>query len=217
MGFVKMELCANREAWLSSRRIIGGSDAACIIGMNPWKSNVELWLEKTGQCDPDDISESPLVKYGTQAEAPLRQLYKLDYPDMKVEYKRNNLWINDDYPWAHASLDGWMTDKAGRKGILEIKTTNVMSSRHKEEWKDRIPDNYYCQLLHYLAVTQFDFAILKAQLKWDIEGSVYCQVKHYQIERADVENDIKYLMDAEKKFAEDVENRHKPALILPEI
>ena len=217
MGFVRMELCANRKIWLANRRIIGGSDAACIIGMNPWKSNVELWLEKTGQCEPDDISGQPLVKYGTQAEAPLRQLFKLDYPEFKVDYKKNNIWTNDDYPWAHASLDGWLTDKDDRKGILEIKTTNVMSSRAKESWKDRIPDNYYCQLLHYLAVTRFDFAILKAQLKWDIEGEVYCQIKHYRIERDDVESDIEYLMKAEKQFADDVRKKHKPALILPEI
>ena len=160
-----MTVLKSREEWLTTRKTIGGSDAACILGKNPWKSNVELYLEKTGQCTPDDISNKDVVKYGTEAEKPLRRLFKLDYPDMKVEYRENNLWTNDKYPWAHASLDGWLTDKDGRRGILEIKTTNVMSSRQKEQWNEKIPDNYYCQILWYLGVTEFDFAILKAQLR----------------------------------------------------
>lgn len=213
---VLMKVFDNREEWLQNRKTIGGSDAACILGKNPWKSNVELYLEKTGQCVPDDISDNELVKYGTDAEKHLRRLFKLDYPEFKVAYKANNLWTNDKYPWAHASLDGWLTDKDGRMGILEIKTTNVMASRQKEIWKDQIPENYYCQVLHYLAVTEFEFAVLKAQLKWTIEGEVYCQTKHYRFERAEREEDIAYLMDAEKKFvAENLRKRRKPALILP--
>ena len=213
-----MTVFKSREEWLTARTTIGGSDAACILGKNPWKSNVELYLEKTGQCTPDDISNKDVVKYGTEAEKPLRRLFKLDYPDMKVEYREHNLWTNKEYPWAHASLDGWLTDKDGRKGILEIKTTNVMSSRQKEQWNERIPDNYFVQILHYMAVTEADFAILKAQLKWEIEGEVYCQTRHYRIERADYEDDISYLMEKEKKFVtENILKRKKPDQILPEI
>lgn len=214
----KMIVFDSRDEWLAARKTIGGSDAACILGKNPWKSNVELYLEKTGQCTPDDISNKDVVKYGTEAEKPLRRLFKLDYPDMKVGYREYNLWTNQEYPWAHASLDGWLTDKDGRKGILEIKTTNVMSSRQKEQWNERIPDNYFVQILHYIAVTEADFAILKAQLKWEIEGEVYCQTRHYRIERADYEDDISYLMEKEKKFVtENILKRKKPDQILPEI
>lgn len=213
-----MQTFPSRDEWLKARKTIGGSDAACILGKNPWKSNVELFLEKTGQCTPDDISNKAVVKYGTDAEKPLRRLFRLDYPEMKVDYRENNMWTNDKYPWAHASLDGWITDKDGRMGVLEIKTTNVMSSRQKEEWKDKIPDNYYCQVLHYLMVTEYEFAILKAQLKWEIDGEVYCQTKHYRIERSDVEQDIELLAEAEKRFVtENLRKRKKPALILPEI
>ena len=159
-----------------------------------------------------------VVAYGTKAEASLRQIFKLDYPDLKVDYRKNNLWTNDRFPFATASLDGWLTDKDGRKGVLEIKTTNVMSSRQKEKWNDRIPDNYYCQLLWYLGVTEFDFAKLKAQLKWEINGEVYCQTKHYHVERSDVEDDIRYLFEAAERFwNENIKARKKPALILPEI
>lgn len=215
---VTMKVYPSRKEWLAARKsCIGGSDAACILGMNPWKSNVELWLEKTGRAKPEDISGKKEVRYGVEAEASLRRLFKLDYPQMKVSYRNHNMWTNDEFPWAHASLDGWLTDKDGRKGILEIKTTNVMSSRQKEVWNERIPDNYYCQLLHYMMVTEFEFAILKAQLKWDISGDIYCQTKHYRIERSDVEEDIWMLAAAEKRFMYSLTDRREPALILPEI
>lgn len=215
---VEMIVLKDREEWLSNRQRIGGSDASAIVGMNPYKTNIELWQIKTGQLIPEDISEKPYVKYGTQAEMHLRGLFRLDFPQYEVEYAENNMWINDKYPFAHASLDGWLIEKeTGRKGILEIKTTNILQSMQKEKWKDCIPDNYYIQILHYLMVTEFDFAILKAQLKYEFDGDIYLQTKHYKIERAEVEEDIKYLESSERKFWKNVQDKRRPDLILPDV
>ena len=120
-------------------------------------------------------------------------------------------------PWAHASLDGWLIDQEGRNGIWECKTTNILQSMQKEKWKQQIPDNYYVQILHYLMVTEFDFAELKAQLKYDLGGEVYLQTRHYHIERSDVQEDIDYLMQKEAEFWEFVKSDTRPPLILPEI
>ena len=212
-----MKVLKNHEEWLANRSRIGGSEASAIVGMNPYLSNVELWEIKTGQVIPEDISDKPYVKYGTQAEFHLRELFALDFPEYKVDYIENNIFLNDQYPFAHASLDGWLIDQDGRKGILEIKTTNILQSMQKEKWNHRIPDNYYIQILHYLMVTGFDFAILKGQLKSEFNGDIYLQTKHYKIERADVQEDIDFLESSEKKFWEQVQSRRKPALILPEI
>lgn len=214
---VEMRILANREEWLKNRSRIGGSDASAVVGLNPYKTNVELWLEKTGQAFPEDISEKPYVKYGTNAEEHLRALFALDFPQFTVEYVDNNIFTNSNYPWAHASLDGWLTDQEGRKGILEIKTTEILQSMQKEKWNHQIPDNYYIQILHYLMVTEFEFAVLKAQLKTVFDGVPYLQTKHYTIERAEVEDDIQYLANAEQKFWQHVIDRKKPALLLPEI
>lgn len=214
-------LMPNREEWLLRRsKTIGGSDASCVIGKNPWKSNVQLWKEKTGKSVPEEVSGNPLVQYGTEAEAPLRELFALDYPELKVDYKPNNLWVNDKYPFAHASLDGWFTDANGRKGGLEIKTTLVLASQKKEEWRDRIPDNYFTQVIHSLMVTEFDVWCLKAQLKWvfpNDDNNVYLQTRHYWIERSDVLEDIEYLAKAEEEFLQRIESGKKPAEILPEL
>ncbi len=215
---VEKIILKNRDEWLEKRAgRIGGSDASCIVGMNPYKSNVELWEEKTGKKQAEDISDKPYVKYGTEAEEHLRALFALDFPQYKVSYEENNMWLNSDYPFAHASLDGWLEDENGRKGILEIKTSNILQSMQKEKWNHRIPDNYYLQVLHYLIVTEFDFAVLKAQLKSEFAGDVVLSTKHYFIERADVEEDIEILKNAEKSFYEMIQKNIKPNLILPNL
>lgn len=216
-SMVEMKVLSSHEEWLKARTKIGGSDASAIVGMNPYKSNVELWKEKAYGIEPVDISDKPYVKYGTEAEPLLRELFKLDYPEYQVCYEENNIWFNDKYPWAHASLDGWLIDQDGRKGIWECKTTNILQSMQKEKWDHRIPDNYYIQVLHYLMVTEFDFVILKAQLKSVYGENVYLQTRHYPIERSEVEEDIKYLIEEESKFWEHVQMKKAPALKLPEI
>ena len=213
---VDIKVFGSRDEWLKGRASkIGGSDASAIIGLNPYRTNVELWKIKTGQMIPEDISEQPYVKYGTNAEYHLRELFKLDFPEYAVAYEENNMFTNDKFPWAHASLDGWIADQNGRMGILEIKTTNILQSMQKEKWKDRIPDNYYVQILHYLLVTEFDFAILKAQMKYDFGGEIRLQTQHYKIERADVLVDLEFLEHSEREFWQHVQEKKCPALVLP--
>ncbi len=214
---VKKIILNSREEWLQNRKRIGGSDASAIMGRNPYKTNIELWQEKTGRTFPEDISDKPYVKYGIAAEEHLRALFALDHPEYTVCYEENNIWLNDRMPWAHASLDGWLIDKEGRNGIWECKTTNILQSMQKEKWKQQIPDNYYVQILHYLMVTEFDFAILKAQLKYDFGEEIYLQTRHYPIERSEVQEDIDYLMQKEAEFWEYVKSDKVPPLELPEI
>lgn len=214
---IERKILASREEWLKHRSRIGGSDAAAIVGLNPYKTNTDLYLEKTGQKESPDISDKPYVLYGTKAEEHLRELFRLDFPQYQVQYFDNNMYLNSRYPFAHASLDGELTDEDGRRGILEIKTTNILQSMQKEKWKDRIPDNYFIQVLHYLMVTEFDFVVLKAQLKSEFGGQIYLQTKHYFIERSEVEGDIEYLAEEEEKFWKCVEDKRMPDLMLPDI
>lgn len=112
----------SRERWLKARRNrIGGSDAAACMGLNPYKDNVTLWEEKMGLTIPDDISDRPYVRYGTEAEAYLRGMFALDFPEYRMEYSENNMYLNTRYPWMHASLDGVLvtTMKSIRQEILD--------------------------------------------------------------------------------------------------
>ena len=209
-----------KEEWLQERKNgIGGSDAATIIGLNPYKTNIQLWEEKTGRKEALDISDKPYVQYGTYAEEHLRELFKLDFPQYEVSHQENTIIKHPKYPFLFASLDGQLVDKeTGELDILEIKTTNILQSMQKEKWKDKIPDNYYCQVLHYLNVTGYSFVILKAQLKYDYDGDIKLETRHYKILRKDVEKDIQMLQDSEISFWNDyVVKDVQPPLLLPEI
>ena len=207
----------DKETWLKERKKgIGGSDAAAILGLNPYKTNVELWEEKVGLREPEDISHKDYVKYGTEAEDMLRKLFALDYPQYDVYHPDGfeMLW-HPQHDFLFASLDGELIDKeTRRRGILEIKTTNILQSMQKEKWNDQVPDNYYLQVLHYLLVTGWDFAVLKAQLKYDYGDGPYLITRHYHIERSEVEDDLKILLKAELEFWHQVELKQRPNLIL---
>ena len=208
----------DHAAWLKARTYgIGGSDASAIIGMNPYKSNIDLFEEKTGRRIPEDISDKPYVRYGTEAEPHIRALFSLDYPDYQVEYHENRILRSIRYPFLQASLDGELTDPDGRRGILEIKTTNILQSMQREKWKDRIPDNYYIQVLHYLLVTGYQFVVLRAHLISDWGTDKRTSIRHYFIERSEDEEDLDMLLTEEIKFWQYVESGRKPPLILPEL
>lgn len=208
----------DEKAWLNGRMNgIGGSDASAIVGMNPYKTNIELFEEKTGRRIPEDISDKPYVIYGKNAEEHIRELFKLDYPQYEVSHYEYRILQSIKHPFMQASLDGELVDQDGRKGILEIKTTNILQSMQREKWKDRVPDNYYLQVLHYLLVTNYQFVVLRAHLNsvWGMD--VRTQVKHYFIEREEVMEDLGFLLKEEIKFWGYVESGRKPPLILPEI
>lgn len=209
-----------REEWLEERKKgIGGSDAAAILGLNPYKDNIKLWEEKTGRRQAEDISEKEYVKYGTNAEDLLRELFKLDYPKYEVRHDENTIIKHPKYPFLFASLDGTLIDKeTGEMGILEIKTTNILQSMQKEKWKEKIPDNYYCQVLHYLNVTGYSFVIIKAQLKYDYDGEIKLDTRHYKILKEEVAEDMKMLEEKEIEFwTKYVETGIRPPLTLPTI
>lgn len=215
---VTKKILSSHDEWLKNRnRGIGGSEISSVVGCNPYMDNVTLWEIKTGRRKADDISDKPYVRYGTQAETHLRSLFALDFPQYKVMYEENNSFTNSRYPFAQASLDGWLMDDKGRTGILEIKTTEIMRAGQRDKWKGRIPDNYYTQCLFYLAVMEADFAVLKAQLKTDFDGDVRLETRHYHIEHSEVQEDIDYLMQRGAEFWEYVKNDIRPPLSLPKI
>ena len=215
---VTVKAFSSAAEWLQARTVIGGSDASALVGLNPYKTNIDLWKEKTGREKAPDISNETYVKFGHDAEPHLRAMFALDFPQYEVGYVENNMFFNDKIPFAHASLDGWLIEReTGRKGVLEIKTTNILQSMQREKWNDRIPDNYYCQVLWYLMVTEFDFAVLKARLRSEWQDGIRITIRHYMIERSEVLEDIKELEQAGWKMWTAIQEDREPNLILPAI
>lgn len=220
MGHI-IERIDNESDWhISRRKGIGGSDASSILGLNPYKSNVDLWREKTGRIQPKDITNKPAVKYGKEAEEYLRRLFILDYPQYTLNYSPYDQHINNDFHFIRASLDGELTDTDNSKGIFEIKTTEILNPKQWKEWENRIPMNYFCQVLHYFAIDEdYKFCKLKAQIKYHKQDDpeVYLTTKHYHILREKHLQDIEKLIEKEQEFWWYMENDTEPPLKLPNI
>lgn len=217
---IHLNILDSRDAWLKARESrLGGSDIASVIGKNPYTTNVQLYREKAGIVTPEDVSDDTAVAYGRNAEPLLRELFKLDHPELNICYAENNMFTADEYPFAHASLDGWWDDGTEIGGILEIKTATIQNARQRSEWDNRIPDHYYCQVLWYMMVTGARLAWVQALLRWERrDGSVSEQIRQYRIERYPrVDADIKILEQEGRKFWTALQRREQPPLILPSI
>lgn len=208
-----------REEWLKARtQGIGGSDAGCIVGANPWKSARQLWKEKTGADKPDDISDKPAVKFGKEAEQHLRALFLLTYPQYTCEYHEFRMYANDRLPFIFATLDGELTDTDGRRGILEIKTTTIQQAKQWFEWDDCIPQHYYIQILHQmLACDWAEYVELFAHIRYQKGEEIRAALRKFRIDRRDVLPDLAILEEREIQFYKQWQDGTEPPYTLPEI
>lgn len=209
----------NHDEWLKERkRGIGASEASAVLGLNPWQSNTDLWRIKTGRKNAEDISYKACVQYGKHAECYLRELFRLDFPQYDIDYHEFRMYANDNNPFMFATLDGELTDiQSGKRGVLEIKTTEILNSSQWDKWNECIPQYYYIQVLHQLAVTGFDFVILLAQIKYTKNGDLFKTTRHYTIQRKNVLAEIDYIIGKEQEFWKYVQENREPPLILPQI
>lgn len=181
-----------REEWLRLRKKgIGGSDAAAVAGLSPWVSPSQVWLEKTGRVEPEDLSENEAVYWGTRLEDIVADEFK----------RRTGMWVqrknafvqHSEYPFMVANLDRIIrpTRGKGEWGVLEIKTSNAFAAGQWTE--DEIPGHYMLQVQHYLAVTGYSYGYVAVL----IGGNTY---RHWRIERDEVL--IKDLVAVEQAFWE---------------
>jgi len=143
--------------WLELRKQgLGGSDAATAMGLSPWKSPMQLYLEKTGEIDPEPLT-SEAVYWGVVLEGVIANRFAELHPELTIEEPKQML-AHSDYPFILANLDRVIVTPQGKRGVLEIKTTSATQS---DKWKDdNVPIHYVLQVQHYLAVTGYDFAYI---------------------------------------------------------
>lgn len=175
----------SREEWLKYRRMgIGGSDAAAIIGLNPFSSPYTVWADKTGRLEEKKDSEA--MRQGRDLESYVVKRFEEKTEKKAARY--NKMLQHDTVECALANIDRTvLKEKAG----LECKTT---SSLNMKKFKNgEFPDTYYCQCMHYLAVTGWD--------KWYLAVLVLGRDFFvFEIERD--EEEIASLLAAENAFWE---------------
>lgn len=142
----------SRDDWLAVRRTgIGGSDAAAAVGLNPYMSPLELWLDKTGRAeglprpDPDDTT-SPTY-WGTLLEPLVAAVYTKQTGN-RVR-RVNAVLRHPSVPFMLANIDREVVG-ARDVSILECKTAGEFGARL---WRAGVPEYVQIQVQHQLAVT----------------------------------------------------------------
>lgn len=156
------------DQWLHGRtKGIGGSDAAAICGQSRWRTLQDLWFDKIEGKRSE--AKGSAIDYGKAAEPALRILYAAKHTDQEVQYLPDSVLVQNDWPVRRYSPDGLIFEKdTDRRGILEIKTSQISNGHKAEKWREGVPIEYYLQVLHGLLVTGFDFVTFTAELRyWD--------------------------------------------------
>ena len=185
-----------KTEWLKHRQAgIGGSDASCIAGLNPWKSAIQLYMDKKEE-NPQE-QKSLRMELGNRLEGLVAELFT-EATGLKVR-NVNGILKNDKYPFALANIDRAIV---GEKAFLECKTTNSYALK---EWEEGGPAHYEIQCLHYMAITGATHCYIAAL----IGNSDFIW---HKIERE--QETIDYLMQIEKDFWEN--NIEKDVVPMPD-
>lgn len=138
--------------WLNWRKgVIGASDAATIMGENPWASSRSLLEEKLGH--HRSFSGNAATREGNRLEE-----YGRASLEKKYRHKIMPTVVQDfNDPFLAASLDGI---DASKTRIYEIKCG--LKSYEKTRDTGDVPAYYVAQLQHMMMVTQLDSLIFAA-------------------------------------------------------
>jgi len=158
-----------RTAWLAERRKgIGGSDAASVMDVSPWKSKYTLFLEKTGLAD-EEGDEPEFMEWGRRLE-PLVAAKFAEITGRKV-VPGAGVVVHPSIPCMLGTLDYEQIDESRGRGVLECKTLNLFKA---DEWEEEPPLHYQVQIQHYMAVTGAKWASFAALIGG--QRFVWCEV-----------------------------------------
>ena len=144
---------------------IGASEVSSILGLNPWKSALQLWLEKTGAVEPGDNRNEEEKEWGNRLETLIGEKFAQNHPETRVDMGQFH-HVHPVYPFITCTLDGVVTDAEMIEYPLEIKTASAYKAK---DWEYGVPTYYLCQVQHQMAVTGAE----KAWVAVLIGGQIY--------------------------------------------
>src|SRR5688572_26005494 len=135
-------------------KFIGGSDIAAVLGISPWKTAVDLWLDKTA---PRTAAETTRVlRRGSRLEPYIRDMIASEHGLQIVA--SNQRYVDQAVPYFAAEIDAetivdsptgpehWVEN-------VEIKTVHPFKAR---DWGDLDTDQLP---IHYVAQAQWGLGI----------------------------------------------------------
>lgn len=187
--------CGDRAEWLEARtEYLGASDAPVIMGLDPWRSPLAVWVEK--RVGPQETEESEPMYWGNRLEGVVADEYTTRTARETWQYDPFDIVVSRERTWQAATIDRFVGGE--RPGVLEVKTA---SAYRAGDWTDAAPMHYQIQLQHQLAVTDY---------QW---GSLAVLIGGQQFRFADIERDdelIAEMLEREETFWKSVVSGAEP-------
>ena len=134
-----LPLIDNREAWLEARsKCITATDVSAIVGLHPYKTAHEVYLEKTGQ--RSETEPNAAMQTGTDLEPYIAAVYRQRF---QVETERADFTTHPEHPELGCTPDYYI----GADTVLEIKWCGQHAAQNfGDEGTDDVPAHYLCQV-----------------------------------------------------------------------
>jgi putative phage-type endonuclease len=182
--------------WSKRRAFIGGSDARVIMGSDE-AALVQLWREKRGEAEPEDLSANLIVQLGRATEELNRSWYERNTGRQVRDVQRR--LRHSAIPWMAATLDGIVE---GTEAVFEAKFMLPWSFSEQAA-----AEKYVAQVQHNMWVTHLRTSVLSIITgggKW-VEIAIPMDPLYLSV-----------LVSAEKKFWRCVQSGEVPHLIMAE-
>lgn len=142
-----------REEWLRARKKgITGTDAAAIVGVSPFKSAVDVFIDK--KTPEPEIVDNERLRLGRDLENYVASRFE-EETSLKLK-KTDAIYQSDENKFQLADFDRFVE---GENAIVELKTVSPYAA---DEWLDKVPIYYQFQCQHYLAVSDANCCYIAA-------------------------------------------------------
>lgn len=138
-----------KDAWLKGRRHgIGASEASAVIGLNPWKSALQLYAEKLEIAEPD-AAETEAMEWGLLLEPVIAERYAGVTRRELAPVEPFTIYRSRTHPFMTATFDRLIIGDPRGLGVLQIKTAGQFKA---EDWEDEPPVYYQVQTQQEMAI-----------------------------------------------------------------
>lgn len=192
MKYKKIDVSGlTRDEWLKLRKnSIGGSDASSVLGLNQYRSALEVWGDKVGVYEKADIVNQYTFT-GIVLEPILRDIFRFWNGDKELSFKNylahlererirkakgldtiieiepvniiengDNMYYSLEFPYMSANLDGLIKRDYERKDEPGLLEVKTMNSWVYDKYEGGLPPDYFVQVQHSLAVTGYSYGRL---------------------------------------------------------
>lgn len=126
------------------------SEVATILGLNPWQTPIELWMQKTGRAERPDLSDNERVQMGNELEELIARIFA-EREEVKIR-RVNETLVHPEHEWFRGRIDRQVLG-LGHRALLECKNA---SEYQRDRWgpsgTDEFPEFYEVQVRAYLSL-----------------------------------------------------------------